>query len=77
MLLDYSIILRFLSNSPERTTILYLDNTSTLDLYLVHKRSKKVIKKIYKQRYLFSNYISGISSLNLYVLHPRGFQFEN
>ena len=37
--LSTQVFLRFLSTSLEKTTILYLDNTSTLDLYLDHKHS--------------------------------------
>ena len=69
--LSTEVFLRFLGTSLEKTTIVYVENTSKLELYLDHKHSEKVINKKYKQRYIWSNDISGTSSLNVYVLQYR------
>ena len=73
MLPENSIFLRFLSTSPEKTTILDLDKTSFLDFYLDQKLPWQVVTKKYKQHYIFPNDFSGTSSLIVYVYYPIGF----
>ena len=63
------IFSKFLSASSENKTILYLDNTSTLDLYLDLKHSWEVLNTKYKERYILYKYFSETSSRNVYVIH--------
>ena len=76
--LSTQVFLRFLSIPHEKTSILYLHNTSTLDLYLHHKHSWKVINMKYKQHYFLSNDNSGTSSPKMHVLQfqPNYFHGE-